>query len=45
MKYQIIDGTAAPGGETVLSHIDFEIQGAQKVAVVGRNVPRYILKV
>lgn len=37
MKYQIIDGTAAPGGETVLSHIDFEIQGAQKVAVVGRN--------
>lgn len=37
MKYQITDGTVSLGGETVLSHIDFEIQGAQKVAVVGRN--------
>ena len=37
MKYQIIDGTVSLGGETVLSHIDFEIQGAQKIAVVGRN--------
>lgn len=37
MKYQITDGTVTLGGDTVLSHIDFEIQGAQKVAVVGRN--------
>ena len=37
MKYQITDGTVSLGGETVLSHIDFEIQGAQKIAVVGRN--------
>ena len=25
MKYQITDGTVSLGGETVLSHIDFEI--------------------
>ena len=37
MKYQITDGTVSLGGETVLSHIGFEIQGAQKIAVVGRN--------
>lgn len=37
MKYQITDGTVSLGGETVLSHVDFEIQGAQKIAVVGRN--------
>lgn len=37
MKYQITDGTVTLGGETVLSHIDFEIQGSQKIAVVGRN--------
>ena len=34
MKYQITDGTVSLGGETVLSHIDFEIQGAQKISVV-----------
>ena len=37
MKYQIKDGTVTLGGETILSHIDFEIQGNQKIAVVGRN--------
>ena len=37
MKYQIKDGTVTLGGETILSHIDFEIQVNQKIAVVGRN--------
>ena len=37
MKYQIMDGTVALGGKGVLSHIDFEIQGAEKIAVVGKN--------
>ena len=37
MKYQIKDGTVTLGGETILSHIDVEIQGNQKIAVVGRN--------
>ena len=37
MNYQIKDGTVTLGGETILSHIDFEIQGNQKIAVVGRN--------
>lgn len=37
MKYQITDGTVTLGGKTVLSHIDFEIQGSEKIAVVGRN--------
>ena len=37
MKYQITDVTVTAGGETILSHIDFEIRGAEKIAVVGRN--------
>ena len=37
MLYQIADGTVSLGGETVLSHIDFEIHGTEKIAVVGRN--------
>ena len=37
MKYQIKDGTVTLGGETILSHIDFEIQGNQKIAVVGKK--------
>lgn len=37
MLYQIIDGTVSVGGNTVLSHIDFEIKGTEKIAVVGRN--------
>lgn len=37
MLYQIIDGTVSPGGKTVLSHIDFEIRGTEKIGLVGRN--------
>ena len=37
MKYQIMDGTVTLGGKTVLSHINFEIQGTERLAVVGRN--------
>ncbi len=37
MLYQIVNGTVSVGGETVLSHIDFEIKGTEKIAVVGRN--------
>ena len=37
MLYRISDGTVTLGGETVLSHIDFEIKGNERVAVVGKN--------
>ncbi len=37
MLYKITDGTVSLGGETVLAHIDFEIKGNEKIAVVGRN--------
>ena len=37
MRYQITDGTLSLGGERVLSHIDFEIRGNEKLAVVGKN--------
>ncbi|MDD3252080.1 MAG: ABC-F family ATP-binding cassette domain-containing protein [Lachnospiraceae bacterium] len=37
MLYQIEDGTVSVGGQTILSHIDFEIKGTEKIAVVGRN--------
>lgn len=37
MRYQISDGTVSMGGRMVLSHIDFEIRGAEKIAVTGRN--------
>lgn len=37
MLYQITDGTVSLGGHTILSHIDFEIKGIEKIAVVGRN--------
>ncbi len=37
MRYQIIDGTVTLGGRTILSHIEFEIRGNEKIAVVGRN--------
>ena len=37
MKYQILDGTVTLGGKMGLSHVDFEIQGAEKIAVVGKN--------
>ncbi|MDD3279749.1 MAG: ABC-F family ATP-binding cassette domain-containing protein [Lachnospiraceae bacterium] len=37
MLYQIMNGTVSVGGQTILSHIDFEIKGKEKIAVVGRN--------
>ncbi|MCM1044945.1 MAG: ATP-binding cassette domain-containing protein [Candidatus Gastranaerophilales bacterium] len=37
MLYQIMDGTVTVGGETVLSHIDFEVKGREKIALVGPN--------
>ena len=37
MLYQITDGTVSVGGELILSHIDFEIHGTEKIAVVGRT--------
>ena len=37
MRYQITNGTVSLGGETILNHIDFEIRGNEKIAVVGRN--------
>ncbi|WP_312446418.1 ABC-F family ATP-binding cassette domain-containing protein, partial [Lacrimispora sp.] len=37
MLYQIKDGTVTAGGSLILSHIDFEIHGKEKIAVVGNN--------
>lgn len=37
MFYQITDGTVTVGGQTVLSHFDFEIKGTEKIALVGPN--------
>jgi len=37
MLYQLHDCTVSFGPRTVLSHIDFEIAGNEKVALVGRN--------
>ncbi|MBQ7370587.1 MAG: ABC-F family ATP-binding cassette domain-containing protein [Blautia sp.] len=37
MLYQIINGTVSLGGQEILSHLDFEIKGSEKIAVVGRN--------
>ena len=37
MLYEILDGTVSPGGETVLSHVHFEIKGKEKIGVVGAN--------
>jgi len=37
MLYQISDGSVSLGGNLVLSHIDFEIKGKEKIAVVGPN--------
>lgn len=37
MLYQIHDGTVSLGGELILSHIDFEIKGKEKIALAGRN--------
>lgn len=37
MLYQITNGTISLGGEPILSNIDFEIHGTEKIAVVGKN--------
>lgn len=37
MRYQITDGTVTAGGVLILSHINFEIHGNEKIAVVGKN--------
>ena len=37
MLFHINDGTVSVGGQMVLEHIDFEIRGTEKIAVVGRN--------
>lgn len=37
MLYQIKDGTVSAGGQTILSHIDFNIKEKEKIAVVGKN--------
>lgn len=37
MLYQITDGSVSLGGHLVLSHVNFEIRGTERIAVVGRN--------
>lgn len=37
MLYQIADGTVSLGGVEVLSHINFELKGTEKIAVTGVN--------
>ena len=37
MLYQIKNGTVSVGAKTILSHVDFEIKGKEKIAVVGKN--------
>ena len=37
MLYQIQNGTVSLGGKEILSHLDFEIKGSEKIAIVGRN--------
>lgn len=37
MLYQISNGTVMAGGVLILSHIDFEIRGKEKIGVVGPN--------
>ena len=37
MLYQITDATVSVGGKNILNHINFEISGREKIAVVGRN--------
>ena len=37
MLYRISDGTVSAGGTVILSHIDLEIRGGEKIAVVGPN--------
>ena len=37
MLYQIMNGTVSLGGREILSHINFEIKGTEKIAVTGIN--------
>lgn len=37
MLYRINNATVSLGGEEILSHIDFEIHGTEKIAITGRN--------
>ncbi|MCQ2508428.1 MAG: ATP-binding cassette domain-containing protein [Dorea sp.] len=37
MLYQLVNATVTAAGEPILSHVDFEIKGKEKIAVVGRN--------
>ncbi|MBS6397813.1 MAG: ABC-F family ATP-binding cassette domain-containing protein [Clostridiales bacterium] len=37
MLLQIQDGSLSIGGQTILSHFNFEIKGKEKIALVGRN--------
>lgn len=37
MLYQIAEGSVSVGGNLILSHINFEIRGNEKIAVVGSN--------
>ncbi len=37
MLYQIKDGSVTAGGNLILSHMDFEIHGKEKIAVIGNN--------
>ena len=37
MLYQITDGTVSAGGHVILSHVDVEIKGNEKIALVGQN--------
>ncbi len=37
MLYQITNGTVSVGGQTILSHISFEVKGKEKIAIVGAN--------
>ncbi|MBQ0001169.1 MAG: ABC-F family ATP-binding cassette domain-containing protein [Clostridiales bacterium] len=37
MLYQINNGSVSVGGTEILSHLDFEIKGQEKIAIVGRN--------
>ncbi len=37
MLYTINNLTVSLGGNEILSHLDFEIHGTEKIAIMGRN--------
>ena len=37
MLYQIRNGTVSLGGNVILSHVNFEIKGSEKIAITGKN--------